>query len=151
VLGASATPLSLVFTRATGASPLLISAIAVFATINGVIAQIILAARVLYGLARQGNLHAAFGHVHQFTETPLVATGTATAAAMALALSVRLDQLAEMTTLLMLAVFCLVNAALITIKRRGDTPPGDAFIVSIWVPVTGLAACLVMLVAGLAL
>ena len=59
-LAASKAPLALVFERLTGASPRTMSLIAVVATLNGIIVQIILAARVLYGLARQGTLPRAF-------------------------------------------------------------------------------------------
>lgn len=41
------------FERLTGASPRAMSLIALIATLNGIIVQIILAARVLCGLARQ--------------------------------------------------------------------------------------------------
>ena len=60
-LAQSKAPLALVFERLTGASPRTMSAIAVVATLNGIIVQIIMASRVLYGLARQGNLPAASG------------------------------------------------------------------------------------------
>ena len=57
------------FERLTGASPRTMSAIAIVATLNGIIVQIIMASRVLYGLARQGSLPALLravqpGHAH---------------------------------------------------------------------------------------
>ena len=52
---ASEAPLSFVFGHISGASPVIISAIAIAATLNGVIIQIIMASRVLYGLAKQGH------------------------------------------------------------------------------------------------
>ena len=70
-LSQSKAPLALVFERLTGASPRTMSAIAVVATLNGIIVQIIMASRVLYGLARQGNLPAAIGAVSKLTHTPL--------------------------------------------------------------------------------
>lgn len=149
-LAASATPLALVFVRATGAAPQLIAAIAVFATINGVIAQIILAARVIYGLARQGQLPALLGRVAPRTGTPLVATAVATGLTFALAAIGTLDQLADMTSRLMLAVFALVHAALIAIHRRGDPAPADVFHAPRWVPPAGFAACVLLLFAGIA-
>jgi basic amino acid/polyamine antiporter, APA family len=149
-LAASVAPLSLVFTRATGASPLLIATIAAFAAINGVIAQIILASRVLYGLSRQGNLPAVLGHVHTRLETPVLATGTAAVCVTALALAGTLDQLADMTSRLMLVVFALVHAALWWIKRRGDAAPRDAFSAPLWVPVLGAPMCVGLLIASFA-
>ena len=76
-LAVSKAPLALAFERLTGTSPRTMSAIAVVATINGIVVQIILAARVLYGLARQGALPPAFREVSAVTRTPLLATGTA--------------------------------------------------------------------------
>ena len=56
-LEASGAPLALVVERAgTGQAALIIAVIALFAIVNGVLVQIILAARVAYGLSVQGSL-----------------------------------------------------------------------------------------------
>jgi amino acid transporter len=60
-LAQSKAPLALVFERLTGASPHTMSLIAIVATLNGIIVQVIMSSRVLYGLARQGELPAFFG------------------------------------------------------------------------------------------
>ena len=73
-LAASRAPLSLVFERVTGASPTAISAISIVATINGIIAQMVMASRVLYGLAEQGLLPSWLARVHPVTRTPILAT-----------------------------------------------------------------------------
>lgn len=150
-LGQSSAPLALVFERTTGASPKILSAIAVFATVNGVIAQLILAARLIYGLARQGNAPSVLATVSKRTQSPTVATAISTVAVAVLAAFGSLAQLADMTTRLMLVVFILVNAALMTFKRRGDAPPVSIFIVPTWVPVSGLITSATMLVADLLL
>lgn len=150
-LGASSAPLSLVFQRTTGGSPALISGIAVIATLNGIIAQIILASRVIYGLSRQKVLPEWLGVLDQRTQTPRLATAIVTAAVLALALLQRIDRLADLTSLLMLAVFLAVNAALVAMKLRRDPPPPDVVIVPMIVPVMGTVTCAVMLVAGLVL
>ena len=72
-------PLALVFERLTGLSPHFMSAIAAVATLNGVVIQIILASRVVYGLSRRGQLPAVFAEVHPRSATPLVATGSTAA------------------------------------------------------------------------
>lgn len=54
-------------------------------------------------------------------------------------------QLAEMTSALLLAVFVLVNAALIAMKRRRPRAP---FTVPLLVPVFGLLAALAALVVA---
>ena len=53
-LGGSDAPLALVFETATGQSAALISLIAIFAVLNGVMIQLIMSSRILYGIAREG-------------------------------------------------------------------------------------------------
>ena len=56
LLASSPAPLSLVFRQVAGVSPATISAIAIVATLNTILAQMTMAARVIYGMARQGDL-----------------------------------------------------------------------------------------------
>lgn len=146
-LAASSAPLSLVFQRTTGASPVLLAAIAVCATINGVIAQFVLASRVLYGLARQGSLPSGLGRVYGGTQTPILATAVVVAAAALLALSAPVETLAEWTTRVMLGIFILVNLALVRLKLRGDAPARDVRAWPLAVPVLGALSCAGLLVA----
>ncbi len=111
-LSSSSAPLSLVFREVAGVSPATISAIAIVATLNTILAQMTMAARVVYGLAREGELPAIFARVHRRTGTPLVATACIAALVVPLALFVPLTPLAEATSLVTLAVFALVNLAL---------------------------------------
>ena len=55
-LAASPAPLSLVFRAVANISPATISVIAIVATLNTILAQMTMAARVVYGMARQGDL-----------------------------------------------------------------------------------------------
>ncbi len=147
-LAASRAPLGFVFNQITGMPSLAISAVAIVATLNGVIVQIIMASRVLYGLARQDSVPAIFGRVNRFTRTPLVATATVVGLILALALFFPLQHLAEMTSRVVLTIFTLVNMALFLIKRRKTPAPEGAFTVAIWVPILGFASCLFMLAGG---
>ena len=147
-LATSEAPLSLVFERTTGVSPVLISAIAIIATLNGVIVQIIMASRVIYGLAKQDNLPRVLAGVHPLTRTPLLATALVGTAVLILASAVPLRGLAEATSQVTLTIFALVNLALWRIKRRGDAAPERAFIVYTWVPVVGFFSCVAFLVIG---
>ncbi|MGI9426466.1 MAG: APC family permease [Hyphomicrobiaceae bacterium] len=148
-LANSEAPLSLVFERTTDASPASISAIAIIATLNGVIVQIIMASRVIYGLSRQGSLPAVLGDVNPLTHTPLIATVLVGIAVLILATTVQLRGLAEATSYITLTVFAIVNLALWKIKRRGDEAPADAFIIPDWVPLVGMASCALFLIVGL--
>jgi amino acid transporter len=154
-LASSPAPLSLAFRRLTGASPLLVSAIGVFATVNGVIVQMLMSSRVIYGLARQGALPEVLGRVDGRTQTPLVATGLVVVVVLVLALAVPLDQLADMTSRVMLVIFTLVNAALVALKmkERRTEPPAQAkkagVRVPLVLPILGIATCVGLLVADL--
>lgn len=144
-------PLSLVFAKTTPFSPLIITLIAIVATINGIIVQMIMAARVLYGLARRGSLPTVLARVHPLTHTPHIATGISIAVVLAFALAFPITKLAEWTSAITLVVFTLVCAALIVIKRdpQNVAPPGT-FLVPVWVPYVGIFGCGTLLIAGLA-
>ena len=79
-LASSPAPLSLVFREVAGISPVTISVIAIVATLNTILAQMTMAARVIYGMARHGDLPRFAGRVHPQTATPLVATALIAAA-----------------------------------------------------------------------
>ncbi len=149
-LAASKAPLALVFERLTGASPAAMSAIAIVATLNGIIVQIILAARVLYGLARQGNLPAVLQEVSPLTRTPLAATALAVVLVLLPALLMPLEGLADLASRFTLCLFALVNLALIRIKASEPEPPRGIYIAPRWVPWAGLASCVAFLLADLA-
>src|SRR5450830_1081487 len=147
-LAASSAPLSLVFRAVSSISPASISAIAIVATLNTILAQMTMAARVIYGLARQGDLPRVAGHVHPKTATPLFATALIVATTIALALLVPFERLAEGTSLATLVVFALVNLSLLRLRHRKIHTPGPHVRVSVWVPAAGLATCLAMMAAA---
>jgi basic amino acid/polyamine antiporter, APA family len=144
-LAQSKAPLALVFHRLTNASPYSMSFIAVVATLNGIVVQIIMAARVLYGLARLGDLPAVLGTVNGRTHVPLVATVLSTAIVLVLAVAVPLHNLAEATSRLTLVVFTVVNLSLAAFKRTRLADPGGIFVAPTWVPWAGAAACVTLL------
>ena len=147
----SSAPLALVFERLTGLSPRFMSAIAIVATLNGIVIQVILASRVLYGLSRQGQLPAVFSEVNPKTRTPLFATTITAVLVLLFALFIPLHDLADLTARLTLLVFAVVNLSLVRIKLRGDPPPEGAFVAPTWMPWAGCATCIALLIAELAL
>jgi amino acid transporter len=149
-LAASPAPLSLVFRRLAGVSPATISVIAIVATLNTILAQMTMAARVVYGLARQGDLPGFAGRVHPKTATPLIATALIVAATLALALLVPFERLAEGTSLATLVVFALVNLALLRLRHRKIHTDGPHIRVPLWVPAAGFVSCLAMMAAAVA-
>lgn len=148
-LASSPAPLSLVFREVAGVSPATISAIAIVATLNTILAQMTMAARVIYGMARQGNLPNIAGRVNPRTATPLIATALIVAAVIALALTFPLERLAESTSLATLVVFALVNLALLRLRHRHVHTPGPHVRVPLWVPAAGLATCAAMIASAL--
>lgn len=148
-LSASSAPLTLVFENAGDTTKGLFNVIAALATINGVLIQMIMASRVLYGLASQGDLPKKIAYVHPVTHTPLVATGIVVAVVLGLALFLPIAKLAETTSLVVLVVFMAVNLALIRIKLSNKSSAKDVFQVPVWVPAVGLLSCLLLFVSGL--
>ncbi len=149
-LAASKAPLSHVFQALTGVSPTLISLIAISATFNTILAQVSMAARVIYGMARQGDLPAWTGHVHSRTATPILATAFIVAAALVIALLLPLERLAESTSVATLLVFAMINLSLLRLRLTKMRPPGRHVRVPIWVPAAGLGTCVAMISATLA-
>jgi len=135
-LAQSRAPLAIIWERSTGSSPVVISLISLFAVVNGALIQIVMAARVFYGMSREGWLHAAFGKVHWRTRTPLLSTALVTLLVLVLALWLPIVTLAKATSFIILVVFAFINLALVRIKRR--TPhPGGIRTYPMWVPVAG--------------
>ncbi|MEN8174309.1 MAG: amino acid permease [Pseudomonadota bacterium] len=147
-LGASPAPLALVYERATGRHAGIISTIALFAMVNGALIQVIMASRVLYGLARVGALPPWLGGINRRTRTPLRATAAVTGLMMVLALWFPLARLAELTSTLTLVVFSLVNLALWVLKGREPAANGT-FRVPRWIPFTGFVVSTCYVVYGI--
>lgn len=145
-LAGSEAPLALVYEHATGRSPILISGIGLLAVINGALVQIIMAARIFYGMSAKGWLPRALGAVNPRTRTPVVATVCVTVIITVLALWFPLVGLASATSFLVLVVFGLVNLALIALKRRQPRVSG-VIPCPLWVPVAGAIGSFGLLIA----
>lgn len=135
-LAASRAPLSLVFERVTSLSGAPISIVAILAALGGVIAQIVMSTRILYGLGRMGKLPGWFGVVHPRTRTPVNTTVLVTAIIVVLAMTLPTRQLAETTAAGTLFAFSFVNLSLWRMKGRPDYRSGGFAIPRI-VPLLG--------------
>ena len=135
-LGTSEAPLVLVAATRMPLAGQLLALVGTVAVLNGVLIQVIMSSRVLYGMAREGWIHPRIGRVHPRTRTPLLATGLVSLVVVVLALSFPIDTLAEFTSLLVLLVAVLVNAALAWIKWRGAAPAGP-FDLPLFIPIVG--------------
>ncbi len=150
-LAASPAPLALVFERLTGLPLITLSLIAVVATLNGIIVHMIMIARVIYGLAEQGNLPAFLGRLNPVTGTPLVATAIGVSMILVFSLAVPLEGLAKLTSQFTLGVFAIVNLSLIRIKMREVAPPPGIFVCPFWVSFAGLIASVLLLALDIVL
>lgn len=149
-LAQSKAPLALVFSHLSGLSPKTMSAIAVVATLNGIVVNLIMASRVMYGLSRQGSLPAAFGAVNATTRTPLFSTAVSTVVILFFALLLPIANLADISARLTLAMFAIVNLALYVLKTRDDPHgPRPRFSVPRWVPLAGFMSCVLFIAADL--
>lgn len=147
-LGASEQPLALVWETSRGSSAGFLSAIAVAAAVNGVLAQIVMASRVLFGLGRRAGWLSVFTRAHPRFGTPVLATGLTGALVIGAALVLPVATLAQTTAHVLFGIFILVNLSLILIKRRQPDAP---FRVAVWVPVAGLILAVAALAASLLL
>jgi APA family basic amino acid/polyamine antiporter len=141
VLSRSDAPLALVIEQGGKASPVSIGLISLLAVTNGALIQIIMASRVLYGMARQGIAPGTLGRVSARTRTPVFATVVVTLTAVGFALWLPLVRLAQITSFITLLVFALMNLALWRIKRRVPHPPTITRY-PLWVPAIGFALCI---------
>lgn len=138
-LANSSAPLTLLFAKLTGAasSSHAVTLVAIAAVLNGVLVQLVMSSRVLYGLARMGQLPALLGRVNAATRTPLFATGLVTILVLSLSLSSETPALAELTSSITLAIFAMVNLALWRMKISGQPDGEKYFTVPMWVPIAG--------------
>ena len=143
-LARSDAPLALVYATMTGGSPVVISAIGLFAVVNGALIQLIMATRVLYGMGARRWLPLYFSKVNPVTRTPLAATVVVSLIILVLALWVPLVRLAGATSALILVIFVMVSLALIRLKLRQPDPPGIKTI-PMWVPTVGALSSALLL------
>jgi len=101
-----------------GYSPVLITSISLIAIVNGAMVQIIMASRLLYGMAQLKTMPAWFGVVSPTRATPINATLLIGALVVVLAVALPLGTLAAGTSFVILLVFAFVNASLIRIRSK---------------------------------
>jgi amino acid transporter len=118
-ISASNAPMADLFTALTGWPGAPIAAIAAIAMINGVLVQIVMASRLLYGMARERLIPAWFGEVSAARQTPVRAAIVVAAVIAGLTLVAPLLSLARITSYITLAVFTLVSFSLFWIALRG--------------------------------
>jgi APA family basic amino acid/polyamine antiporter len=120
----------------------------IFAVANTALINMLMASRLVYGMARQDVLPRHLGRVLPGRQSPWTAIGFTTT--LALVLIVVVSRLAESsvtalagtTGLLLLCVFAVVNVAVLVLRR--DEPHRDAFRAPTIAPIVGAATCLLL-------
>jgi amino acid transporter len=145
--GSSGPLLEVVHAAGVAFPPELFALIALLAISNTALLNMIMASRLLYGMANEGIVPRPLGRVHPRRRTPHVAIAFTVAIASALILSSLwiedgVADLASTTVVLLLLVFAVVNVSVLVLRRR---PVGHAhFRAPIWAPPLGAAASLVL-------
>ena len=121
----------------------LFSGIALLAVMNGALINMIMASRLLYGMAKQGIVPGPFARVHSERLTPYIAIVFTTLLAMALIVLGDLSDLAATTVTLLLLVFIAVNVAVLVL--RSDRVDHEHFVAPTVIPVLGVVVCLGLL------
>lgn len=143
-IAASKTPLLLVFQQAgLGWFLKYFALIAVVAITNTGLVNLIMASRLLYGMANEGLLPKTVARVHAARQTPWVGVLIAFAAVAFLVFTGTLKVLAQTTSCLILVVFLFVHFSLLRVKARKE--PYDGMRFPFLFPAVGSLLCLILL------
>lgn len=119
--------------------PLLFSGIALFAVINSALINMMMASRLLYGMANERIIPHQFATVHPFRRTPWVAILFTSLIAVGLVSALDIENLGGTTSLLLLVVFAIVNVAVLVLRK--DKVEHKHFRAPTIVPVLGAVSC----------
>jgi amino acid transporter len=120
------------------------SAIALFALANGALINMIMASRLVYGMASQGIVPRSLGRVHSERRTPWVAILVTTGLAILLISAGDLSTLADTTVILLLMVFVVVNVAVLVLRR--DAVEHEHYRAPTLLPALGAVCCVALLI-----
>lgn len=115
-LAASKAPLALVAEQSMPGSGAWMAIVALFATANTVLILLIVASRVLYGIASEGSLPRIFSVVHPKTKTPYFAIILTALIACAFILTGSIKTVALLTDFGVFIIFFAVNASLVLLR-----------------------------------
>lgn len=113
----SSAPMTVIFSEVSNLNSAPIATIASFAMVNGILVQIVMASRVLYGMANDGQLPTRLAAVNAKHQTPSLATAIVGTLIISLTIFFPLVTLAKVTSVVTLTVFTLVNLALVRLTR----------------------------------
>lgn len=120
--------------------PKIFALIALLAVGNTALINMLMASRLVYGMARQRVIPPAFGLVHPTRSTPWIAILFTVGLAVVLVATGEVARLADTTVLLLLCVFALVNVCVLILRR--DDVGHEHYRAPTWAPVLGSVVCL---------
>jgi len=129
-----------------GYSPIWISLISLIALTNGALVQMIMASRVLYGMGNQGMAPKFLSTINKKTQTPIIGTMIVAVLILIFALWLPLTALAKLASFIVLSVFTLVNAALVTIKYRTPQVEEGVATYPVYLPIIATVLCFSLLI-----
>ncbi len=118
-------------------------AVTIFAIGNTALLNYLMGSRLLYGMGTQRLLPPALSRIHPRRHTPHIAIVCLFGIVTALISAGDVKAMAEATVLLLLAVFTLMNAALVILKRRPGEERGG-FEIPLLIPALGALVCAVL-------
>ena len=122
----------------------LFSFIALLAVANGALINMVMASRIVYGMAHQGIVATGLGRVLPNRRTPWAAIALTTVLGVILISTGDLGTLADTTVMLLLLAFTLVNVSVLLL--RGDRVGHEHFVAPSALPVIGAVVCVVLVV-----
>lgn len=140
--GSSAPLLEVVRVGPLGIPEKLFAAITLFALASGALINMIMASRLVYGMSEEGIVPRAFNRVLEARRTPWAAIAFTTALALVLISTGDLGTLTD-TTVLLLAVFAVVNVAVLVL--RSDEVDHQHFRAPVVAPVLGALVSVVLI------
>lgn len=146
-LSSSKIPLTMVIKDQNQGSFLFIL-IAMLAILNGILAQIIVSSRLIYGMSEIGNAPKWLGKIYKKTQIPLLATLIIMLGIVIMAYWFPIQTLAKVTSTLMLFIFMMIHITLIIIKLK-EPQIKAPITVPIFFPVIGLLLLITFLLIQL--
>jgi basic amino acid/polyamine antiporter, APA family len=115
------------------------SLIGLFAVINSALINMLMASRLIYGMANERIIPSFFGTVHPFRRTPWISIVFTSGIAVILVSTADIAKLGGTTSLLLLIVFTIVNVAVLVLRK--EKAEHEHFKAPTWAPVLGAITC----------
>jgi amino acid transporter len=131
----------------------LIGVISLVAVVNGMLIQIIMGSRVLYGMSKADMAPKILSYIYPRTQVPIISTTIVFIFIVFAALFLKLVPLAKLTSTIILFVFASVNLSLVVIKLKENklrvARKKDHIYLPVLIPIIGFILCISFLILQL--